>query len=100
MVDELIVGGTSGAQAYIVEIDTSNGYIRYQQNDKTGYGTFANGEAVTGQTSNQADSLESSNAVGAPEVDRASGDILFLENRDPISRTTTQIEDIKVIIEF
>jgi len=99
-VDELIVGGTSGAQAYVVEIDTSNGYIRYHQNDKTGYGTFANGEVVTGQTSNQADTLESSNAVGAPEVDRASGDILFLENRDPISRTTTQIEDIKVILEF
>ena len=99
-VDELIVGGTSGAQAYVVEIDTSNGYIRYHQNDKTGYGTFTDGEVVTGQTSNQADTLESSNAVGAPEVDRASGDILFLENRDPISRTTTQIEDIKVILEF
>jgi len=99
-VDELIVGGTSGAQAYVVEIDTSNGYIRYHQNDKTGYGVFTDGEVVTGQTSNQADTLESSNAVGAPEVDRASGDILFLENRDPISRTTTQIEDIKVILEF
>lgn len=99
-VDELIVGGTSGAQAYIVEIDTSNGYIRYHQNDKTGYGVFTDGEVVTGQTSNQADTLEASNAVGAPEVDRASGDILFLENRDPISRTTTQIEDIKVILEF
>ena len=99
-VDELIVGGTSGAQAYVVEIDTSNGYIRYHQNDKTGYGVFANGEVVTGQTSNQADTLEASNAVGAPEVDRASGDILFLENRNPISRTTTQIEDIKVILEF
>ena len=99
-VDELIVGGTSGAQAYVVEIDTSNGYIRYHQNDKTGYGVFTDGEVVTGQTSNQADTLEVSNAVGAPEVDRASGDILFLENRDPISRTTTQIEDIKVILEF
>src|SRR6056300_449840 len=99
-VDELIVGGTSGAQAYIVEIDTSNGYIRYHQNDKTGYESFSNGEVVTGQTSAQADTLESSNAVGNPEVDRQSGEILFLENRDPISRTTTQIEDIKVIIEF
>jgi len=99
-VDELIVGGTSGAQAYIVEIDTSNGYIRYHQNDKTGYESFSNGEVVTGQTSAQADTLESSNAVGNPEVDRQSGEILFLENRDPISRTATQIEDIKVIIEF
>ena len=99
-VDELIVGQTSGAQAYIVEIDTSNGYIRYHQNDKTGYKAFQNGEVVTGQTSSQADTLESSAANGNPEVDRQSGDILFLENRAPISRTATQIEDIKVIIEF
>src|SRR6056300_490100 len=99
-VDELIVGQTSGAQAYIIEKDTSNGYLRYHQNSKTGYKAFANGEVVTGQSSAQADTLESSNAVGNPEVDRASGEILFLENRNPISRTTTQIEDIKVIIEF
>jgi len=100
VVDELIVGGTSGAQAYVVEIDGSNGYLRYHQNSKTGYTAFTNGEVITGQTSNTTGTLESSNAVGAPEVDRSSGEILFLENRNPINRTTTQIEDIKVIIEF
>jgi hypothetical protein len=99
-VDELLVGQTSGAQAYVVEIDSSNGYIHYHQNDKTGYADFTDGEDVTGQTSNTTGALEASNAVGNPEVDRMSGDILFLENRDPISRTTTQIEDIKVILEF
>ena len=98
-VDELIVGA-GGAQAYVVEKDTSNGFLRYHQNSKTGYKAFVNGEVVTGQSSSQADTLETSNAVGNPEVDRASGEILFLENRNPISRTTTQIEDIKVIIEF
>ena len=98
-VDELIVGA-GGAQAYVVEKDTSNGYLRYHQNSKTGYKVFSNGEVVTGQTSGTADTLETSNAVGYAEVDRASGEILFLENRNPISRTTTQIEDIKVIIEF
>ena len=99
-VDELIVGGTSGAQAYVVEIDSSNGYLRYHQNSKTGYTAFANGEVITGQTSSTTGTLETSAAVGAPEVDRASGEILFLENRNPINRTTSQIEDIKVIIEF
>jgi hypothetical protein len=98
-VDELIVGA-GGAQAYIVEIDNSAGHIRYHQNSKTGYKVFSNGEVVTGQTSSQADTLETSNAVLNPEVDRGSGEVLFLENRNPISRTTTQIEDIKVIIEF
>ena len=100
VIDELIVGATSGAQAYVVEIDTSNGFVRYHQNSKTGYTAFSNGEVITGQTSTTTGTLETSNAVLAPEVDRASGEILFLENRNPINRTTSQIEDIKVIIEF
>ena len=111
-VDELIVGGTSGAQAYVVEIDDTNGFIRYHQNSKTGYKSFSNGETITGQTSSASGALETNsgnNVAGityiatgivAPEVDRQSGEILFLENRNPISRTTSQIEDIKVIIEF
>ena len=99
-VDELLVGQTSGAQAYLVEKDTTNNYLRYHQNDKTGYTAFQDNEQVEGQTSQKLCDLLSSGAVGTPEVDRMSGDILFLENRDPISRTTTQIEDIKVIIEF
>ena len=99
-VDELLVGGTSGAQAYVVQIDSSNGYIYYTQNSKTGYTDFSNGETVTGQTSTTAGVLESSSAVGDPEVNRGSGEMLFLENRNPINRSTTQIEDIKVIIEF
>ena len=99
-VDELLVGQTSGAQAYVVEIDSVNGYIHYHQNDKTGYTSFTDGEDVQGQSSTTTGALESASAVGNPEVDRSSGDILFLENRDPINRTTTQIEDIKVILEF
>jgi len=98
-IDELIVSA-SGAQAYVVEIDTSGRKIRYHQNSKTGYKPFTNGEQVVGQTSNATFNLESSNATIAADVDRQSGEVLFLENREPISRTTTQIEDIKVIIEF
>ena len=98
-VDELIVGQTSGAQAYVVEKDTVNDYLRYHQNDKTGYTAFTDGEDIVGQTSAKTATLDTP-AVGNPEVDRSSGEVLFLENRDPISRTTTQIEDIKVIIEF
>ena len=99
-VDELLVGQTSGAQAFAVDIDTTNGFIYYAQNSKTGYAAFSNGETVQGQTSSTSGALESSNAIGNPEVDRDSGQILFLENRTPINRTATQIEDIKLIIEF
>tara|TARA_B000000609_G_scaffold157327_1_gene151615 strand:- start:2382 stop:3773 length:1392 start_codon:yes stop_codon:yes gene_type:complete len=99
VVDDVITGGTSGAKAFVVDIDTSNGYIYYAQNSKTGYTAFSNGETVTGAGGGSA-ALESSNAVGNPEVDRDSGKMLFLENRTPINRTATQIEDIKLIIEF
>ena len=34
------------------------------------------------------------------EAHKGSGEMVFLENRAPISRTATQIEDIKLIIEF
>ena len=38
--------------------------------------------------------------IGAAEAVAGSGQVVFLENRDPISRSTTQIEDIKCIVEF
>jgi len=100
LVDELIVGGTSGAQAYVVENDTATGKIYYHQNSKTGYKLFQNSEAVVGQTSSTSVALKGASALLSPEVHPGTGDIMFLENRNPINRTATQIEDIKVIIEF
>ena len=98
-VDELLVQATTGAQAYVVEINPSQGYVYYHQNDKTGYTEFGAGLVVTGQTSTAALTTESTPVIN-PEVDRSSGEVLFYENRAAISRSTTQIEDIKLILEF
>ena len=101
-VDEVITGGTSQAKAFVARRDATSGYLYYYQNAKTGYKPFQAGETITGGTSNTAGALESNaaNALGNPEIYPGSGTIMFLENRNPINRTTTQIEDIKVIIEF
>ena len=105
-VDELITQGSGASlvQAYIVSIDSGTGEIYYSQNSKTGYGTFAHGagNTVTGQTSGATGTPKSaaSDFLVDPEVDKESGQIIFMENRNPINRTATQIEDIKVIIEF
>ena len=99
-VDELLVGQTSGAQAYAVEINAGTGLIYFHQNAKTGYTSFINGEDILGQTSNTTGAADAAAAVGNPEMQRGSGQIVFLENRNPINRTATQIEDIKIIIEF
>ena len=35
-----------------------------------------------------------------PEIDADSGDILYIENRAPITRAADQTENIKLVIEF
>jgi len=102
-----IITGAGGAKAYVVAVDTQNEYIYYHQNANTGYGTFVASEAITADVGTTAIDL-SGNAIALlgssfnidAEFDTGSGEILFLENRDPIQRSSSQIEDVKLIIEF
>ena len=105
VVDELITQGTGAtlAQAFITEVDSATGYVYYSQNSKTGYGHFVHtGGGVSGATSGAVGTPKTTAAAFLidPEVDVHSGDIIFLENRNPIDRTASQIEDIKIIIKF
>ena len=91
-------------RAYVTNVDLTNGKIYYVQNSLTGYQTFpptddvtySNDAAPTGTVSGI--TLTASN--GGTDFDKNSGEILFIENRDPIQRSNQQIEDIKLIIEF
>jgi hypothetical protein len=81
-----------------------------------GYVAFSGANAVTGATSgaigtpdSSADSavtlsggntITFSDGYANPELSADSGDIIYIENRKPISRSSDQIEDIKVIVEF
>ena len=103
-VDELITQGSGAtlAQAFVVEVDAGTGYVHYLQNSKTGYGNFVTGVSVAGATSGAQGTPKpaAGDFLINPEVDVHSGDVIFLENRNPIDRTASQIEDIKIIIEF
>ena len=109
-VDQVISGSSSGAKAYLVEIDTTNKVLYYVQNSKTGYADFVSGDTITGTLPSGGSSVlnttsgttwygQATNGYG-PEVKMNSGQLLFLENRDAINRSSSQIEDIKLIIEF
>ena len=102
VVDQVIqaASGGSGAKAYLVEIDATNKKLYYYQNDKTGYTPFANSDTVEGTLPSGGSATLASSHTIAAEVVGGSGQFIFLENRDPISRSATQIEDIKCIIEF
>ena len=110
-VDQVIRGSSSGTpEAYLVEIDTANKVLYYYQNSKTGYKPFVSGDTITGTLPSGGSAIlnttsgtswygQATNGFG-PEVRMNSGQLLFLENRAPINRSSSQIEDIKLIIEF
>ena len=101
VIGDYITGSTSGAVAYIDDIDAASLLIKFHQNKKTGYGTFIAGEAISGSDIvGGSGTIAASNAFGDPEYTPNSGQIVFIESRDPINRSISQIEDVKIIIEF
>ena len=99
VVDEVITGGTSGVTAIIDEVDSSSGKrIRFHQNEKTRNGNFSASETITGGTSGASVSLQALSGDSESSVNIYSGDLLYLENRARIVRSSSQTEDIKVII--
>ena len=96
--DELITGGTSGATGNVVSFANSNaantaGTLRVINIT----GRFQNNEQITGSTSGKTATIRpSSNS----DLLFYNGDVLYVENRTPITRATEQIENYKVIIGF
>ena len=63
----------------------------------TGTPSSTSSETVTLANSN---TLTLTSGYANPELQADSGDIIYLENRKPIQRSSDQTEDIKIIIEF
>lgn len=96
---DYIVGANSGAIAYVDSWDSGALQLRYHQNDKTGYKPFQASETINGHLAGSG-TIPATGGLNSPEYTPFSGDIIFLENRAPINRSASQIEDVKIIIEF
>ena len=91
------------AVGVVVSVDSTNRKISYLPfpNEAGGIVAFANGNTiVSGSGPTSHGTLASSSAITAEEVNRFSGDIIYLENRSAVSRASDQIEDIKLIVEM
>ena len=95
-VDKILEGQTSNAQAYVDFIDSNE--IYYHQTDETGFTPFQDGEVIE-ELNGAGQGIIDSSLIQS-QVDKQSGDLLYIDNRAPVSRTTSQAEDIKVIIQF
>ena len=88
--DETITSGSNTASA--VEFTTPNLFTTLPLNLP-----FANSASVTGGTSAATGTVA---VITTPGLQPYSGDIIYVENRVPISRAADQIEDVKLIIQF
>jgi len=88
--DETITSGSNTASA--VEFTTPNLFTTLPV-----HLPFANTTTVTGGTSGATGTIA---IITTPGLQPYSGDIIYVENRVPISRADDQIEDVKLIIQF
>jgi hypothetical protein len=101
-VDDIILNASSDGNGVAVSrIVSINGSVVSHQpiaNSEGGYVNFAQDDTVykNGAVIGNADSLDSA----FPEVERFTGNILYIENRGAVTRAADQIEDIKLIIEM
>ena len=99
----IITGGTTGAKAIIDDNDTTTGFlpklIVHQDSATTGFGRFQGGETISDGTSS-ATLEDSANGFSfrVSDVEKTSGEIIYIDNRAPVDRTSTTQEDIKVVI--
>ena len=122
--DEKITQATTGAVGKVVEFDSTNQLLYFQQerfgdfgtNSTTGdHSVFEGTNVITGATSSATftpssssetitlannNTITTSSGYVNPELQPDSGNIVYLENRKPIQRDSDQTEDIKLIIEF
>lgn len=92
VLDETVTSGSNTAT--VVEWDNTNGILYVAQ--PLNY-AFANGASVSGGTSGASGTIS---VIETPGLRPYSGDIIYVENRVPISRASDQIEDVKLIIQF
>ena len=117
--DEEINQASTGAVGKVVEFDSTNLILYYYQTRFPDVGTDSNGNltafsganAITGQSSsasatpdtsnsNTVNGVEFSSGYANPELAFDSGDIIYVEERSPITRASDQTENVKLIIEF
>jgi hypothetical protein len=117
-VDEEINQATTGAVGKVVEWDSSNNILYYIQTRFNDAGVDSNGNqtafsgtnTITGQSSSvtatpsssstTVDNISFTSGYNSGEIDADTGDVMYIENRSPITRASDQTENVKLIIEF
>lgn len=93
--DEVVTQSSTNATGVVVDVltDGNNKLIRIVNVS----GTFNTTDTITSSGTASTSTISS---ITVPELLANSGDVMFVEQRSPIGRSQSQIEDIKIILEF
>ena len=92
-VDDLLTSNDGGS-FQVIQIDTDNNNIYVTAEIPL----ITNSSTLTNTTQNIT-SL-SINSVTNPEVDNSTGEVIYLDNRSPVTRSVDQVEQVKALIRF
>ena len=106
-----VIQGTASKATAIVDAIVDN-VVYYHQDDVTGYVDFTDLDTIeeigTGDgygiiyTAAEVVSIDDANegsaARDASQIDKYSGEVLFIDNRNAVTRSVEQTEDIKIIV--
>ena len=94
--DKTILGGTSGATAYVDRFDSDT--IYYHQTETTGFIPFEAGETVSETDGAGSGTINDPLILG--DINKFKGEVLYIDNRAAIERSSGQTEDLKIIIQL
>lgn len=91
-----IVQTSGGARFFVVSKEGST-KLYYIQNSTTGTQTFTNAETLVGLTSGATANISTLNAS---EMQPSSGEILYIKHMRRVMRSSSLLEDIRILVKF
>lgn len=95
--DDVVTVGNS--TSVVVEFDAGNNFL-YTTLPSPDPSDFDGSGSTKSISSTSGGAADITSLFEGPGLEPHSGDVLYIENRSPISRASDQIEDVKLIIEF
>lgn len=95
--NELITDTVTGAQGKLVHWDEDAGEMWLVRTQQENFIPFVVGNDVEGADSGKIITVAE---ITNPDLAKYTGQIHYIENREPVQRTTSQFEEIKIVIEF
>ena len=90
----------SASTSNIIAFDSTNDIAFAQSSGSSSIDTTLNGSVITTNSKQINLGVSFTNGLANPEINKKTGNIIYIDNRPEVQRDSRQKEDIKIILEF